>query len=494
MPNLAGVGVGLDSTIAPAHEKVNSVTSALEQGSAAIQSLRVTLRTAGYTQPAVEAAATTGGHVSTPELASVATYIETDREDPIASLTRLFHIGAPEARERIEKLLPDLDVDALVAAGVLAIADDGRVRSHLRIREVDGLLIAWDLDQSRDDWVVGVSASTLLAATHAPRVKARSAVDVGTGAGLHALLAARHCDHVVATDFNPRACWMTELNAQLNELANVETRTGSFFEPVAGERFDLVVVNPPYVISPEARYLYRDGGFEGDGLSRQLLADLPGLLEDGGFGVLQGNWIHGGDERWYAPIERGLEGSDCDALMARISTAGRLDYAVAWNEPHYVGDPDGYGNVVREWVGYWEEHGIEKVSSAMVVLRRRPGARHWRRAVSIARRPTDIHGDAYAALFEAQDRLAELDDDGLLDSRLLAPPELRVERYDQRAGKHSCVLDLERALGVRRPVPQALGELVLRLDGSSPLRDVEGGGDDLPGVRALAKLGFVTFA
>jgi methylase of polypeptide subunit release factors len=469
------------------------VTSALEQGSAAIQSLRVTFRTAGYTESAVDEATPAAQHVGTPELAAVASYIQTDREDPIASLTRLFHLGAPETRERIEKVLPDLDVDALKAAEVLSEAD-GRVRSNLRVREVDGLLIAWDLDQSREDWVVGVSPSSLLAATHAPRVKARSAVDVGTGAGVHALLAARHCDHVIATDFNPRACWMTEFNAQLNQIDNVETRTGSFFEPVAGERFDLVVVNPPYVISPSARYLYRDGGFEGDGLSRHLLAELPGLLEDGGFGVLQGNWIHGDDERWYAPIERGLQGSECDALMARISTAERLEYAAAWNEPHYGGDPDGYESVVREWVGYWEEHGIEKVSSAMVVLRRRPGARHWRRAVSLARRPTDLRGDAFAALFEAQARLAGLDDDALLGARLQTPANLRVERYDQRGGRHSCVLDLDQALGVRRPVPPALGKLVLRLDGSAPLRDVEGGAGDLAGLRALIKLGFVTFA
>jgi hypothetical protein len=105
-----------------------------------------------------------------------------------------------------------------------------------------------------------------------------------------------------------------------------------------------------------------------------------------------------------------------------------------------------------------------------------------------------IRGEATAALFVAQDRLATLDDDGLLDARLRTPEELRVERYDTRAGKHTCVLDLDEALGVRRPVSQELGELVLRLDGDTPLRQVEGAADDLPGVRALVKLGFVTFA
>ena len=45
---------------------------------------------------------------------------------------------------------------------------------------------------------------------------------------------------------------MTRLNAALNEV-EVDVRDGSFFEPVAGERFDLIATNPPFVISPGDR-------------------------------------------------------------------------------------------------------------------------------------------------------------------------------------------------------------------------------------------------
>jgi hypothetical protein len=287
---------------------------------------------------------------------------------------------------------------------------------------------------------------------------------------------------------------MTELNAQLNEIDNIETREGSFLDPVAGERYDLVVINPPYVISPTARFMYRDGGFEGDSLSRKLLAELPTHLEDGGFGVLQGNWIHGPDERWFAPIERGLKGSSCDAVLARISTADPLRYAAGWNEPHYVGDPPGFARLVKEWVGHFEEQGIEKVSGAMVVLRRRPGGANWRRAVSLARRPEGLAGEAMIAVFDAQDRLSGLDDESLLGTRLRVPAELRVERYERPGGERACVLDLDSAIGVRRPVTPELADAVLRLDGAAPVRDVEGAAGDLAGLRALVKLGFVTFA
>jgi len=287
---------------------------------------------------------------------------------------------------------------------------------------------------------------------------------------------------------------MTMLNARLNGIDNVETREGSFLEPVEGDRFDLVVINPPYVVSPGARYLYRDGGFEGDGLSRKLLTDLPGHLSDGGFGVLQGNWIHAVDERWFAPLERNLSGSECDALMVRISTSGSLEYAAGWNEPHHEGDPRGFAQVIREWVDHWDANGIERVSNAMVVLRRRPGGTHWRRAVSLARRAVDLHGERLAELFTAQDDLAQLDDEALLASVAHVPADLRVERYEKQDEVELCVLDLEEAAGVRRPVPPELAEVVLRLDGGTPLGEVAGAPAVLDGIRALIKLGFVRLA
>jgi methylase of polypeptide subunit release factors len=466
------------------------VTSALEHEATALDTLRESLRAAGYGAEAMRAATSATEAVSSPGLVSVVAYLQADGDDPLAALVRLFWVGAAQARERVERLLPELDLDGLAAAGVLK-ADGDRVASHLRIGEVFGLLIASDIDHERDDWVVGVSPSTRLAATHTPRVGCSTALDVGTGQGLQALLAARHCDRVVATDFNSRALWMTELNARLNGIGNVETREGSFFEPVGGERYDLVVINPPYVISPGARYLYRDGGFEGDELSRKLLADLPDHLEDGGFGVLQGNWIHAAGERWFAPVERGLAASGCDALMVRISTAGPLEYAAAWNEPHHDGDPDGYARVIREWIDHFDANGIERVSNAMVVLRRRPSGTNWRRAVSLARRPERLHGERLAELFGAQDRLAAMDDEALLAARLRAPDGLRVERYERAAGVELCVLDLDEAPGVRRPVPAELADVVLQLDGSTPLREASGAPAALGGLRALIKLGFV---
>src|SRR3989304_1422855 len=82
------------------------------------------------------------------------------------------------------------------------------------------------------DHVSGVNMSSLMLATLAIRRPVRSALDVGTGCGVQALLAARHCETVVATDVNPRAPTHAALHMRLDGIENVELVLGSFFHPV----------------------------------------------------------------------------------------------------------------------------------------------------------------------------------------------------------------------------------------------------------------------
>jgi release factor glutamine methyltransferase len=63
-----------------------------------------------------------------------------------------------------------------------------------------------------------------------------------------AVFAARHARRVVAVDINPAAVRCANINARLNDLEHrIEVRHGDLFAPVAGERFDLIVFNPPFL-------------------------------------------------------------------------------------------------------------------------------------------------------------------------------------------------------------------------------------------------------
>ena len=72
-------------------------------------------------------------------------------------------------------------------------------------------------------------------------------LDLGTGSGLGAIFAARYAAQVIATDINPEAVRCARLNALAHHLEQrIETRMGDLFEPVRGERFEVILFNPPY--------------------------------------------------------------------------------------------------------------------------------------------------------------------------------------------------------------------------------------------------------
>jgi HemK-related putative methylase len=74
-----------------------------------------------------------------------------------------------------------------------------------------------------------------------------SVLDMGTGAGAAAVVAASRSARVTAVDINPEAVRCARINALLNEVDDrVDARAGDLFQPVAGDRFDLVLFNPPY--------------------------------------------------------------------------------------------------------------------------------------------------------------------------------------------------------------------------------------------------------
>jgi HemK-related putative methylase len=76
-------------------------------------------------------------------------------------------------------------------------------------------------------------------------------LDMGTGSGVCAVFAARHAQRVVAVDINAAAIRCARINALLNHVEQkIDFRHGDLFAPVAGERFDLILFNPPFLRGP----------------------------------------------------------------------------------------------------------------------------------------------------------------------------------------------------------------------------------------------------
>ena len=262
----------------------------------------------------------------------------------------------------------------------MLVEDGDDLHGASRLVPHDELLIASDHAggaEAHADHVPGVHRPSVALAQLTVRGQGERALDVATGNGIQAILLASHAEHVVATDVNPRALAYARFNAALNGIESIETREGSFFEPVAGEQFDLVVVNPPYVVSPESAYLFRDSGMRGDAVSEHVVRAAPAVLAPGGFASILIAWALDPDDPAARP--RGwLEGSGCDALLLHTSTDDPVETAMLWNR-ELLDRPEDYADALDRWLAYYRELGIEQLGYACVVLR---GARTAARAGS----------------------------------------------------------------------------------------------------------------
>ena len=117
-----------------------------------------------------------------------------------------------------------------------------------------------------------------------PRNRGAAALDLCTGSGVHAILAARHSDSVIAVDLNPKALHYAALNAHLNGLsAKCQFVHGDLYQPVGEQTFDLITINPPFVPAPDpSMQIHRWGGETGEDFSSRAIAGLPRHLRPRG--------------------------------------------------------------------------------------------------------------------------------------------------------------------------------------------------------------------
>lgn len=325
------------------------------------------LRAAGYTEAAIVDRLGDDGPAA--DLDDVAVHSRRLGDDDLDVLLRLLLLNLPGERRRVD------GADELVALG-LAVADGDQLVPRGRIVPNEGLYLAFDtFSRGLADppgWVASFTPTAYWVACVTPRARVRRALDVGTGNGAHALFAARHAEHVVATDVNERALAFTAIGAALNGFAHVETRKGSFFEPVAGESFGLITCNTPYVISPERRWQYRDAGGRGDEVSELVVRESAAHLEEGGYAAISLSWLAESRDDPDVHVEQWLEGSSCDAWLIGLNASDPLDHAAAWTD-HL--EDDASDDAIERWTSYFEELGATWVSEGVAVLRKRAGSR-----------------------------------------------------------------------------------------------------------------------
>jgi Methyltransferase small domain len=426
--------------------------------------LRSALLDAGFTYDGVAEALGPVAHAALSRNETTPGVRATAGGTPVETLTRLWPLQAVVGLDAAEAALPGL-VDPLCNVGLLE-RSVGSVRARVDVRpyadDDHGWWVVSDLTPGLDgspnqvgpDHVLGISSASSSLAQLTVRADVGSALDLGTGCGVQSLHLAQHARRVVATDVNRRALAMTRLNAALNEV-EVDVREGSLFDPVRGSSYDLLVTNPPFVVSPGTGELlvYRDSGLPGDEMVRRVVTGAPAHLHPGGVAQVLANWVHVEGRPWQERLEEWLapqDGVACDAWVVQREVADPAQYVELWlRDAGHDRLPD-YARRYDAWVGWFEERGITGVGFGWVNLRRTDRAEP---SVRVEEWPYEVEqplGPEVAAWLERTDLLAGASDADLLHKAWRRREDVRQETVGEPGAEDPEVIVLRQQRGMRR--------------------------------------------
>lgn len=362
-----------------------------------------------------------------------------------AILIRLFALGDPVDIDQAERALPTLGISGAAELGLLVPEGSG-LAATCDLRPYSdgdhGWWVASDLSELATGsplptWhVLGIGGASTTLASWTPRPPVARALDLGTGSGVQALHLSTHAEAVVVTDLSERALAFAAFNAALNEVT-WEQRRGSLLDPVAGRQFDLVVANPPFVITPRGgavpRYDYRDGGAAGDTVVADLVRGLGNVLAPGGIAQLLGNWEVTAQHGWRERVGTWLAESGLDAWVVQREVADPAQYAETWARDggHLVATAD-YDRMYAAWLDDFADRDVTGVGFGVITMHRPTTERQpfvdlveVTHPVSLPMGPTIRSGIA------ARVWLAEHGDDEVLDTAWRAAPDVTVEHHHQ---------------------------------------------------------------
>ena len=386
---------------------------------------------------------------------------------PAAVLTALFMLGEPVPATALDAALPRTTAAGAAAIGLVGELDRaGCVRARVDLRPHEAVddagevrwWVASDLGELvtgralAPDHVLGVGGAGLTLAGLTPRTRVHTALDLGCGCGIQTLYLLRHAEHVVATDISARALAFTAFNAALAGVSvsgapdagsepvlgsgRLELLRGSLLEPVVGRRFDLIVSNPPFVLTPPAvreaglpLMEYRDAGGP---ILPELVAGLGEHLEPGAVAVMLGNWEHRGTGSWRDAVAAWVP-EELDAWVIERELQDPVEYATMWLRDGGLipeRDAEGFDAALEAWIDDFEARDVRGVGFGYLIAHRPRRPREpWRLLEEVTTSGQGVLGPHVAEVLEVREHLAGLDDEAVADLHPLLAPDVTEERH-----------------------------------------------------------------
>jgi HemK-related putative methylase len=207
-----------------------------------------------------------------------------DENDPVDTFLELLIDGREMHVDRLTRHVSAAFVHALLETGL--VEQEGQfLHSRVCLFPCYGKFIVTDKATKNTgiNQVMWLWAESYILGGLVKRIPRRRAIDMGTGSGVHAILASDHCQSVVGADINPRALEFARFNAALNGAKNVEFVLSDLFSSVEST-CDLLLANPPYLpdSGAQAGDNFWSGGVAGSEILQGIVQALPTRLDPDG--------------------------------------------------------------------------------------------------------------------------------------------------------------------------------------------------------------------
>jgi hypothetical protein len=377
--------------------------------------------------------------------------------DQLPSAIDLFLLQGAIPPDELNRLFDKAGRDVLTRVGLLAIDEKGVARARASLFPVGDCLVfsdhAWPMlphpghTKVPHNQVMSIGTDSRWLARVTTRRPVGATLDLCTGSGVHALLAASHSQQVFAVDINPRAAQCTRFNVLASGATNIEVALGNLYEPVRGGLFDLITANPPFVPSPVDSIMYRDGGHSGEDIQRHIIAGLPKHLAPGGIAQIVTELGERDDETIADRLRGWIGGAPMDIHILRLRVHSATSYAIG----HAEGDHD-YGaflDSVHDWSNNLRTQGYSSIVSVLLAFQWSDPAfgAPWTRSED-SQPPLSDAGTEVEAMFNAErmalkpdlhealerGRVRRAGPIGLMEARVLGS-ELRANAQAQLLGK-----------------------------------------------------------
>jgi methylase of polypeptide subunit release factors len=442
--------------------------------------LRTLLEQAGYTEPnlrkALGRAELPSGH-----LRNYARLMDrSSAPTELNALIRWFWMGLPQKRSEVDSRISAEFLSLLMESGLLQ-EDGDALKAMAMVLPMQGFIVAADhpsaIERHVSDLVLWPNPTSKFLSRFAVSRHSRATLDLGTGSGILSLVASRFSDSVVGTDLNERAIEFARFNAGLNGIANIETMAGDCFQPVAGRKFDLILSNPPFFITPQADYMFCDNTMELDGLCRRLIKEAPAHLNEGGYMEMLCEWAQIKGQPWEERVAEWLQESGCDAWVMKGLTQDPEEYAqlrIRETSADTTQDAVNYAN----YMNYYRQRGVEAIHDGLFVLRRRDG-QNFVRIEEVPPTPTGNLSELILSTFAAHDLVRTNDtDEKLLAIRPTLAPHARLEQRCVPSNGNwraeSLVLRLTSGFPFHMDVQPLVAEFLASCDGTRTAREAIG--------------------